>query len=437
MTQHPGHAAQSDQGNLKRFPHPLSYLGFLWIVVGCAINEWTIRNVLEIDVLGPISRYIIYMWNGASISWGIATILLPHKDLIKSTNLLLLTIIFLATTAEYILHSFPTVLGHDFANGVLTKYTTRPDGIYYTDPALKMQFMLPNYSTEMYFYGYKWLHETDSFGFRNPVTRRQADIMLLGDSLIYGHGVEINQTVGHFVEELTGKAVVNLGQQADTCFQEAYKLATYIHQFRPWYVLYFYYTNDIRDLYAYLTDEELNRFIDTPLDAIAHPKRTDIDAAIKRRADIHDRERQSGSGFNRLKERMYLLKVVDWIGFYRHQREIDAKYADQLHDINNEDSLGWRYMKKCIAYMNHISQAHHAQFVMVPITPDNKGHRHILQKFARGHRISFVETEAIDSSNKSLFLPRDGHFNEDGAKTVARLVVEHLAHLNPEEYTGH
>jgi hypothetical protein len=136
MAQPPAIQHSPAKEKMKRFPNPLSYLGFFWIGVGCAINEWTISNVFEIDALSSMSRYIIYMWNGASISWGTATILLPHKELVKSTNLLLLTIIFLATTAEYILRSFPTVLGHDFANGVLTKYTTRPDGIYYFDPAL-------------------------------------------------------------------------------------------------------------------------------------------------------------------------------------------------------------------------------------------------------------------------------------------------------------
>ena len=393
--------------------------------------------MLGIETLDPLSRCIIYVWNGASTSWGAATILLPHKNVIKSTNLLLLTIILLTITAEYILHSFPTVLGHDFANGVLTKYTNRPDGIYYKDPALKMQFMLPNYRTEMYYNGYKWLHETDSDGFRNPVTRRYADIMLLGDSFIYGHGVEINQTVGHYVEELTGKTVVNLGQQADTCFQEAYKLTAYIDHFQPQYVLYFYYDNDIRDLYAYLTDEELYTFIDTPIKAITYAKRADIDIAIAMKADKNYRARQSASSLSLLKERMYLLKIVDWISYNRNQYEVEAKYADQRHDVHHEDSLGWQYMKKCIAYMAYTATVHQAQFVIVPLTINYEDHRSILRKFTRDHRISLVETEAFDRSNKSLFLPRDGHFSEDGAKTAARLVVEHLAHQNPLDFTGH
>lgn len=282
----------------------------------------------------------------------------------------------------------------------------------------------------MYYYGYKWLHETDSLGFRNPVIPSQADIMLLGDSFIYGHGVEIDQTVGHFVEELTGRSVVNLGQQGDTSFQEAYKLTTYVDQFRPRYVLYFYFDNDVSDLYLYLTDEELNKFIDTPLDAIAYKKRMDVQVASKMRADENYRVRHSGSLFGLLKERMYLLKTYDWICFYLHQGEFYARVADKSHDVNNEDSLGWRYMKKSIVYMDHIAQAHHAQFVIVPITPNNKDHRRILQNFAREHKISFVDTEAIDKSNESLFLPRDGHFSEKGAKTLARLAVEHLARQN-------
>ena len=41
-------------------------------------------------------------------------------------------------------------------------------------------------------------------------------------------------------------------------------------------------------------------------------------------------------------------------------------------------------------------------------------------------RIEFINTETIDRSNQSLFLPRDGHFSGHGAMTMAQLVVEHL-----------
>lgn len=428
MPGHLGLPAKSGQKVIEGHPQVFLTLGWLWILFGCVANEWTVRNLFEVDTLGPQSRLTIWVVDAASISWGILTILRPYKDIVQNLHLLFLAGISLAAMAEFTLRSFPTVLGHDFANGIFTKYKMYPEGIYYNDPILKMKFMVPNYRTDMYYYGYRWIHETDKLGFRNPETKSQADIMLLGDSFIYGHGVNIDQTVSHFIEEFTGNSVVNLARQGDTCFQEAYKLTTYIDQFQPRYVLYFFFENDLRDLYQYLPDEELNKFIDTPLDEITYRKAMDVETAVKVTEEENYRLRHSGSLYSLLKERIYLLKIVDWVGFIRNQNELEARISDQGHDINNEESVGWKYTKKTINYMNHIAQTHHAEFIVVPITPTSKRHYLILKNFSRKQSIAFIETETIDKSNESLFLSRDGHFNEKGAKAMARLVAEYLEH---------
>ena len=77
--------------------------------------------------------------------------------------------------------------------------------------------------------------------------------------------------------------------------------------------------------------------------------------------------------------------------------------------------------------MNHICKTAGSRFLIAPITPDNKKHYAILERFAREQKIDFIETKIIERANRSLFLPLDGHFNEHGARTMARIVVEHLA----------
>jgi len=42
----------------------------------------------------------------------------------------------------------------------------------------------------MYYNRYVWTHEADALGFRNRGPIVPADVLLLGDSFIYGHGVE-------------------------------------------------------------------------------------------------------------------------------------------------------------------------------------------------------------------------------------------------------
>ena len=119
------------------------------------------------------------------------------KAKIDKRNIILLfgTIIFFLLIFEIVLRLHPLLLGQDFANMVLTKYHRGDDGIYDYYPALNMKFMKPNFSTINYFNGYEWEHKTDSLGFRNPSDRDKAEIVLIGDSLIYGHGVNQNQTI--------------------------------------------------------------------------------------------------------------------------------------------------------------------------------------------------------------------------------------------------
>ena len=133
----------------------------------------------------------------------------------------------------------------------------------------------------MYYNGYTWTHETDRYGFRNSTTLESADIALLGDSNVYGHGVNVDHTIGHYLGKLTGMQVINMARQGDSSLQEPYLLTEYINQLRPKYVLYFFNENDIRDLYIYRTDAELQSFVDTPITKIQFGTRLPIEEALK------------------------------------------------------------------------------------------------------------------------------------------------------------
>jgi hypothetical protein len=88
----------------------------------------------------------------------------------------------------------------------------------------------------MYYNGFSWKHETDAYGFRNAKTMLVADIVLLGDSNVYGHGLNLNHTIGHYPGEFTGLKIVNMARQGDSALQEAYLLTEYIQRFNPRYV---------------------------------------------------------------------------------------------------------------------------------------------------------------------------------------------------------
>ena len=405
-------------------------IGVLYILLGLIVNELTIASWVGVDRLGPHSRQVILALDLAAITWGVLTIHYRRRTLIANMNVSLITTILLALSIEGLLHAFPRLLGETFANGVLTKYSTNPGGIYYRDPVLRMNFMLPSYNTEMAYNGYHWHHQTDEYGFRNHEGTMRANIVLLGDSNTYGHGLEMEQTVGYSLERLTGRTVYNLGRQGDSSLQQAYLLTEQISRLQPRVVLYLFCENDIRDLYEYRTDSELQEFIETPVHDITYPPRMNVLTAMKRRDEQNAPAMHPNSLLEIIKQWSYLVKVYDWNEFMKKGQAFETRISDQNHDENNATSIGWAYTKKAIAYMNYVSVQHGASFIIVPIPAYNKRLISILRDVAAEQALSFVDTTSLDHhdpSDAELFLPVDGHLSERGAKAMALLISEQLA----------
>jgi hypothetical protein len=403
-------------------------LGVPYILLGLLVNELTIASWVGVDSLGPFSRQVIRALDLAAITWGALTILYRRHTFIANTSLSLIATILLMLSIEGILHAFPGLLGSTFANGILTKYTTNPGGIYYFDPVLRMNFMLPSYNTEMTYNGYSWHHQTDEYGFRNHESRTKADIILLGDSNVYGHGLNIEQTVGYFLERLIGRPVYNLARQGDSSLQQAYLLSEQISRLQPRVVLYFFCENDIRDLYAYRTDNQLQEFIETPVNDITYPPRMNVPSAIKERDEQNVLHRSSL--LNIIRQWSYVARVYNWNQFIRKDQAFEARISDQNHDVNNARSIGWRYTRKAIAYMNYVAAQHGTRFIIVPIPAFNKRLIAILKDVAAEQALPFVDTTSLDHSDPSdaaLFLPGDGHLSEEGSRAIALLSSEQLA----------
>lgn len=404
-------------------------VGSMWMATGLLLNPWAIAAALEVERWGRISSALIWGFDLLAITWGFVTIFYSSSDLVKNLNVLGVTIVVLVLSAEGTLRIWPTILGQHFANGLMTKYSTRGDGIYYTDPVLRMNFMLPNYRAVMHYNGYTWMHQTDAYGFRNPETRTRADAILLGDSNIYGHGVDLDKTVGHFIQQLTGLTIANLARQGDSTFQQAYLLHEYIGRFAPRFVFYFFCENDISDVYSYQTDDEMHAFIRTPLSEITYPQRTNpADAIQSRDADNH-RAKHAGSIIGQIEHRSYVVAVWKWVKSLRRDKEFAKRIADAEHEITNPDSLGWQYTKHAISFMRRTAHQHGAEFVVVPIPPADKRLTAILERFARDQGIPFVDTDAMDRYNpatRQWYLAADHHFSGPGAKTIAGLVAKYI-----------
>ncbi|MGH7343049.1 MAG: hypothetical protein ACREKH_21395, partial [Candidatus Rokuibacteriota bacterium] len=349
--------------------------------------------------------------------------------------LVLASILVVLGALEVTLRWRPTLLGQAFANGAASKYTLRPGGIYYSDRALGMRFMLPNHRTTMYYNGYVWQHETDALGFRNKPLHVPADVVLLGDSVVYGHGVDFEHTIGHYLERRTGLRVANLGRQADCAFQEAYLLTEYLPVFRPRVVVHVFTANDIEDLYVLLRDEAMHAFLAQPVERITYPPRTDPATLLaERERDARRRSLRSWA-----KQELYVMKMFRWLDYrfrqWRRTAAVTVAEAASAHsrrydpdEVNRDpESLGWRYTAHALAYMKHLSDRAGARLVMVPLARDRQ--LEILRSIAARHAIDLVDTSALYAGPS--FLPNDGHFTPHGARTMADLIAADIARQPP------
>ena len=326
---------------------------------------------------------------------------------------------------EVLLRVRPTMLGQTFANGAFSRYTVRAGGIYYYDPNLRMNFMIPNHHTTMYFNGYSWRHETDALGFRNAPLHIPADVVLLGDSFVYGHGLEFEDTLGHRLEERSGLRVANLGRQGDCVFQEAYLLTEYIGVFAPRFVVYVFTWNDIEDLSSYLSDAEMEAFIAQPVDAIRYPARVPTDVGVRER----DEGLRRRALWKRLDEQSYVVKMGRFIRYLWQEGRLGsagaaaAPASDLVQGQRDPTSIGWRYTDHAVAYMAHLSRRHRARLLVVPITTGQQFEN--LRDIAARHDAGFVDTREFLAGRWSL--ATDGHFSPDGARQLAATIARALA----------
>ena len=345
-------------------------------------------------------------------------------------GLVVMAILVVLGVLEVVLRLRPTLLGDAYANGALSRYTVRAGGIYYRDRNLRMNFMIPNFQTTMYANGYVWRHQTDALGFRNVPLQIPADVVLLGDSLVYGQGVDFEDTLGNRLEERSGLRVVNLGLQGDCAFQEAYRLTAYIEVFKPRFVVYVFTSNDIEDLYVYLSDAAMEAFIAQPVEAVRYPERIPPDVAQRER-DERIRHRPF---WKRVEEESYVFKMGRFIQYLWRGAGLPAgvpiaaaapsagRRVDRNQVSVDPASLGWRYTDHAIAYMTSLSRRHDARLFVVPITGGRQFE--ILQEIARRHGATFVDT--TEFMRGPVFLPRDGHFSPEGARRLAATIAHAL-----------
>ena len=120
---------------------------------------------------------------------------------------------------------------------------------------------------------------TDARGFRNRLTREQADVVLIGDSYVEGWYVSDDETSAAVLEQRLGRPVSNLGVSGFGTLQQLVVLRRYALPQRPKLVLWFFFEgNDLYDdqefenMLVYLQDQDIRELGSEPRSRVDWPR---------------------------------------------------------------------------------------------------------------------------------------------------------------------
>lgn len=151
---------------------------------------------------------------------------------------------------EVALRSNYGLLSGGLADQVYTSYRDSVGGIFFSDPVTKVRLMWPNRHQEVFSHGYFWQHQTDSLGFRNPAGT-PTRILVMGDSHMYGHGVQGSETTAAYLSENHGRGAYNMGRQGDCLYQFYVLCRLYVEELKPDIVIAVIFGNDFDDILHY------------------------------------------------------------------------------------------------------------------------------------------------------------------------------------------
>jgi len=142
-------------------------------------------------------------------------------------------------------------------NYAFSRYDFLPGGLYFLEPVSRVNFMWPLLDIEAFWNGYTWRHRGDRRGFRNPPGTQRGDNLLLGDSIIYGHGVDFEESIAGVLRNRYGYSVYNLSRQGACLYDNYIFLRLYLKELAPERVILFVFGNDVADLKFYRSPSEI------------------------------------------------------------------------------------------------------------------------------------------------------------------------------------
>jgi hypothetical protein len=339
-----------------------------------------------------------------------------------------------ALALEAALHLRPSLLRGRLANIVYSGYHWQPGGVYELDvhrgPVLRPRVRRP-----MYWNGHWWRHETGRDGWRGRDADR-ADAVFLGDSMIYGHGVEEPQTACARFAARTGRVAVNLGQQGTCQIQSFLTLARHAPRLRPRVVFASLHPTDPEDVARIYDDGELRRFADAaegaPYEPIVLPELRprpwwDPIAFWSRHVAID--LRCSGlagtiAHYNRPSARVSDHVVRD--PFVPTTADIELRNPALEPDASEAVRLPWRAERRAVLEMKRLCDRLGARLVVLDLgypRQFTQGVESLAREIGAGYSDAGRQVLARSLAGERVYLADDGHWSPAGNDAVAEVLA--------------
>jgi hypothetical protein len=288
----------------------------------------------------------------------------------------------------------------------------------------------PSYSCNAYWQGHWWRHSTNAAGYRGPLID-QADAVFLGDSMIYGHGVDDDQTVSAHYGAATGYSVANLGQQG-TC---AVRMAIRMHRtgvaMKPKVVYLCCLYNDVDDAIGVYDAKELQRYVGTDPAALEFP------TARSSFWSRHHRLTPRRAWDNHVAPSLYLSGAIIGLQqalkagsptphnvasgpFVPSAKAREAAFAP-WHGTDVE-RLGWQANVHAIAQIDAMCKRHGARFVLFDIGYPHS-FSHAIEEQAKRMAIAYSPAGRVvlarALAGDEVYLANDGHWTSLGNQLIA------------------
>jgi lysophospholipase L1-like esterase len=316
-----------------------------------------------------------------------------------------------------------------------------PAKILFQSEPLYINLHKPNYDARCHWNGYTWRHRTDAWGGRNPETWSKVDIALIGDSMIYGHGVEEEQTAAHFLRERLSAKVANLGVMGDSLPQYLARLRNFALPLQPRVVFVLTFGgNDFSDILQVRTQKMLQDFVDhgtaletniLPRDALLGappPGSSSFGRALEHQALVYRTLR-----FFLLKSEQARMPVAP------QSPDVPSRAPSptgpQPANLSSDERLAFRYFEAAFKLMRDSAKRAGTELVIVYLPalsqPDAREDRlvfHHARRSAKELGLRFVDATPVQYQDgrpvPGARLEYDGHLSEAGHRRLAALLAD-------------